>query len=133
MPEDPIAPLIVANEKEKERNWDDLETPSKIASWFQKLFAVDLGTVKKELNFFVGPSEPEGGDRGKVHIKTSRPIGVGIFVQGSYEYIYKYPVNVPLQFPSDSIPVGLIALTVAELSEYDLTNGTNYTWAWLKD
>jgi hypothetical protein len=132
MPKDPIAPLIVANEKEKSRSWDDLETPSKLASWFQKVFAVDLGILKQQFNLFVGPDEPKGGNRGKVHIKTSRPIAVGLYVQGGYEYVYQYPPNVPLQFPSDDIPNEITELTSSELSFYNLTNGDNFVWGWLK-
>lgn len=133
MPKDPIAPLITANEKEKERTWEELETPRKLAAWFQRLFAVDLGTLKRQFNLYVGPDEPQGGNRGKVHIKTSRPIGVGALVQGKYEYVYQYPPNVPLQFAAGEVPVGLSELTAEELSTYDLTNTAQYTWAWIKE
>lgn len=133
MPKDPIAPLITANEKEKERTWEDLETPRKLASWFQRLFAVDLGTIKKQFNIYVGPNEPQGGDRGKIHFKTSRPIGIGALVQGKYEYIYQYPQNVPMQFSAGDVPFGLSELSAEELSKFGLTNTSNYTWAWIKE
>lgn len=132
MPEDLTAPLLVANEKEKNRTWDDLNTPKQLASWFQGIFAVDISVFKKIFNLYVGPNEPQGGDRGKVHLKTSRPFGVGALVQGSYQYVYQYPPNIPLQFPKNGIPYGVTALTPDELSSYDLTNGSSYTWAWLK-
>lgn len=132
MPKDPIAPLIVANEKEKDKTWEELNTPTKMANWFARVFAVDLGVFKRIFNLLISPNEPKGGDRGKVHVKTSRPIGVGFPVQGKYTYIYQYPPNVPMQMDKDSIPLGIDEMTVEELSKFGLSNGTLYRWVMLK-
>lgn len=132
MPKDPVAPLVRANDKEVERTWEDLETPSKLAAWFQTIFGVDLATLQRFQQVYIGPSEPTGANRGKLHAKTSDPIGIGMQIGGKYQYIYQYAPNTPIQYITDgntsNIPVYLRILTAEELIKYDLTDGENYQW-----
>lgn len=132
MPESPIAPLLLASEKEKTRTWEDLGTPSRLADWFQKMFAVDLSSFIDIVDFYIGTNEPEGTQRGKVHFKTSRPYGIGFLVGGSYEYIYQWQRNTPFRYIATSvtdIPSELTQLTAEQISAYGLsTDGSGYFW-----
>ncbi len=123
MPTLPTLPLVAANEVEINRTWEELGTPAQFLAWLIQHMAVDPKKLGQFNEIIFGSSAPVGLDKGKLFIKTTNPPAIGIPVGETYQYIYTYPVNVPLPWAgaADEVPVYLTKMGAADLLPYGIT------------
>ena len=122
-------PLKVAKDIERERSWEGIHSPKDLALYLTQILFVDAEKVLalKEITF--SQEEPTGDDRGKIWIKLTEPIGIGLPIAGDYSMIHQYPKNVPMLY-SGVIPDYMRKLSGDELEDFGLQDppkdGTNW-------
>lgn len=129
----PSLPLVVANDKEKQRSWEGISTPHDLALYMSRMLGVDPNKLLQLNEIIYSDLEPTGQDAKKVWIKTEEPIGIGIPVGGKYSIIYKYPPSTPILWIQgiSNLPSYMRELTVTELEDYSITEPTSSKAAWV--
>lgn len=124
MPDDPLLKLLRVRNPEPERRWEEMPTPDEVLTWMLSHLAVDARALKPFAGVIVSGSVPLKENRGKLWVKTSEPVGVGVFVNGQWQMTYKYPPNTAFLWTqgANKIPATgyIFQLSEAEVTELGL-------------
>lgn len=124
MPVARTLPLRVATDIEPLRSWDEITNPMDLVIYIARLLSVDPSSFASLQEVSFGSQPPSGDDLGKLFIKNTTPVGIGIFNGSGYSMIYQYPPNVPLLWTkgNEEFPSYLKRLSADQLQDYGLTN-----------
>lgn len=131
-------PLKVAVPTEVRQDWDIIsKNLSELSRWISRTFAVDITDyLSKNTTLYLGSSEPEGEDAGKLWIKTTSPPALGIPFNGQYTMLYPFPPSCPVLWTNgeSELPTYLRKLSETELERYSLTDpsGDDYFYVILE-
>lgn len=120
-------PLVVVNEKETAKTWEDLATPNDVIRYIASRLAVDPRVLNDLEELIYSTSEPTGENYKKPYIKTSAPYAFGFWTGNRYAYLWEYtPNTIALWSGLESdFPDYLTRIPTTELEEYGLTAPTN--------
>lgn len=118
----PLLPLRVQADIEQQKSWEGISTPQDLAQYLSRVLSVDPNSLANIAEITFSSLEPTEGERGKIWIKTSEPVAIGIPVGGAYRMIYEQPPGVPYLVIGDEnkIPSYARKLTASELTSYNL-------------
>ena len=130
--------LIPLNPIEPFLSWEDYcENPSMLLAKFAELYGVEAKFLSDIPSISISGDVPPPEDRSKIWIKTSKPYGIGLMIEGKYQMDYGMngiPVNTPfLHKDFNVLFLGLRKLTSQEITDFGLTDtvaGAKKRMAW---
>lgn len=138
MPANPVLSLqlLVAKPPETDQSWDSGNagrSPFDLALFLQKILFVDAGEFAKLTGVIRQSGQPQPEDTNKLWIKTSEPIGVGVY-SGGWQVIYEFTPHAPMLWDTNKrgpLPLYMARMTSSQMSGAGLTEPTDERWAWV--
>lgn len=137
MPADPVLKLDlkVAKPPEPQSSWEQSNagrSPYDLALFLQTMLFVDAGAFAKLTGVVRQSAQPQPQDTNKLWLKTSDPVGVGIY-SGGWQLIYQFPAYTPFLWDISkrgAVPVYCVAMSDTEIAAAGLgvPTNTNYQW-----
>jgi hypothetical protein len=134
MPQEPIATLIQSNDPEgRDVTWKEVgQTPTQFLQWIIKRLAVDFGRVRSIIPIYIGKTNPDGANSGKIHIKDTNPPRIGVNTEAGYKYFDMYPRNVIMGWRgSKPIPSYMTTVPDLELEQLGLPKNVPNSLVWV--
>lgn len=119
-----LLPLKAVNDIERLKSWEGINTPSDLIKFLIKHAVVDPSAITQLFDVVYSETEPANEeDRGKLWIKTSSPIGIGIPKTDGFTMLHQFPVDVPFLWLAKrgNVPYYLEKLTSSQLEKFGLT------------
>jgi hypothetical protein len=130
MPESSAVSLQISNDPEKTLCWGDFPSPEMFLKWLQSRMFISGESITSSNNVVSQHQKPGAADAANLWVKTSKPVGIGYFIDGEWEMFYQYPTDTPFIWPSinGNIPDGTKKLTNSEIANLGLAVPKESSW-----